>query len=315
MEFQQSESIAVRRQWIIVLVDSTDGETGKTGQTGTVKISKNGGTPASSTNSIVEVDSIDMPGHYYIQLTAGELDTLGMISIYYKAAGTLAFHDRGYVTYNDPFTRQGGFAMYGSTETNKGIKKEQANDLLKKIREIIVEEISKIEKAEIPEFPQIQNYDEKLDLILSTIQDIDIDLDPIVELITGIPEPIDYNGHFKSLHDLVEQFGTNHKIDTKSFSNTLDSFQSKLEISTGDISGCINTIEEVKKGFEELSSLMDDFKSTLSDQGDMDKRFDLMRQARNNEKLDQLKEQITKLAVAITKLKYDTKIASLNQAK
>jgi len=97
MTFQQSEQIAGLRRWILVLVDSADGVTGKTGQTGTVFISKNGGASVASTNSIVEVDAGDMPGHYYVELTADELDTLGGISISYKSAEALAFHDRAIV--------------------------------------------------------------------------------------------------------------------------------------------------------------------------------------------------------------------------
>ena len=123
LEFQQSEDTAVRRRWIIVLVSSTDGVTGLTGQTGQVYISKNGGTPALSTNSIVEVDSTNMPGHYYIELTASELDTLGHISITKKTASSLAFHDRAIVSYNDPYASAGGFSGGGSGETFKLTKK------------------------------------------------------------------------------------------------------------------------------------------------------------------------------------------------
>ena len=138
LEFKQSESTAVRRRWIMTLVSSTDGVTGLTAQTGQVYVSKNGGTPALSTNSIVEVDATNMPGLYYIELTAAELNTLGHIAITKKNAASLAFQDRALVSYNDPFTSVGGFSG-GTTDTFK---------LTKKHIEAIAEEVWKYKMTE-----------------------------------------------------------------------------------------------------------------------------------------------------------------------
>jgi hypothetical protein len=77
-QIKLSESTATLRRIPILLVDATDGYTPKTGQTGvSVLISKNGGTPASTANSVVEIGN----GQYYIELTAVEVNTLGWIAV------------------------------------------------------------------------------------------------------------------------------------------------------------------------------------------------------------------------------------------
>lgn len=50
------------------------------GATGAGRVSKNGAASAASTNNIVEVDSVNMPTMFYIELTATECNTLGYVS-------------------------------------------------------------------------------------------------------------------------------------------------------------------------------------------------------------------------------------------
>lgn len=47
----------------------------------TVKLSKNGATAASTTNSPVEVDATNQKGLFYVELTAAELNTVGKCTI------------------------------------------------------------------------------------------------------------------------------------------------------------------------------------------------------------------------------------------
>lgn len=311
MEFQQSESIAERRRWILVLVDSADGVTGLTGQTGTVKVSKNGAAPASSTNSIVEVDSVNMPGHYYIELTAAELSTLGMISIYYKAAGSLAFHDRGFVTYNNPYQSAGGFSGGVSTTKSGGLTKAQADDLLKQIREVVKEEVQAIDK----DFPTMTDYTAKLDNILELISKEEvkevIDFSPVLEAIGQIEKPNNYSRELVEIVSKLTTLGKSHTIDVKGFETILKEFRAKMDVSTEEINGSIKEVAGIKNGFVELQKLMDEFKATLAEQKDMDKRFDAMNSAANNTKLETLAKKITDLAVAVTNLRFDIKEAAL----
>jgi hypothetical protein len=99
----QSEPTAARRRVYFQAVDASDGITAETGLTGTAYISKNGGSPAASTNSIVEIDSTNMPGRYYLELTAAEVDTLGTIEVRYKAAACAEVVVRAVVVATDPY--------------------------------------------------------------------------------------------------------------------------------------------------------------------------------------------------------------------
>lgn len=309
MEFLQSEKNAVRRRWILVLVDSTDGVTGKTGQTGTVEISKNGGAPAASTNSIVEVDSVNMPGHYYIELVAGELDTLGMISIYYKAASTLAFHDRGFVTYQDPFAATGGFVA-PSNNTGLSITKAQSDDLLKKIRAMIAEEFAKYEtEDDAEETAEVQ----KLDAILAAvtapepeeIPEEPFDYSPILDAIASIEKPKDYATDLSNIVQVLTELNSLRTVDSEGFSKIVVDFQTKMAVATKEINGSLEEVAAIKAGFADLQKLMDEFKTTLAEQSDMDKRFDSMNSAANNKKIEVLTEQMKQMMISLVNLKYD----------
>lgn len=108
-----SESTAARRRVPIWLVDATDGIAAETGVSGTPRISKNGAASAAASATITEVDSTNMPGLYYLELTAGEVDTLGTILISFKTAATAQWHGVAHVVAYDPYdsVRQGMTAL------------------------------------------------------------------------------------------------------------------------------------------------------------------------------------------------------------
>jgi hypothetical protein len=84
---QQSSATAAYRRVYLHLVDATDGITPETGiAAATAMLSVNGAAAAASTNNIVEIDAGDLPGAYYLELTAAELGTLGTIRGGFKAA-------------------------------------------------------------------------------------------------------------------------------------------------------------------------------------------------------------------------------------
>ena len=75
---KQSEATAARRRIPVLLVDITDGFTPETGVvTPTINISKNGAASASGAGTWTEISN----GQYYYEFTAGEIDTLGWISV------------------------------------------------------------------------------------------------------------------------------------------------------------------------------------------------------------------------------------------
>jgi hypothetical protein len=77
-QIKQSDADAAHRRIPVLLVDITDGFTPETGVTApTINVSKNGATPASGAGTWVEIGN----GQYYYQLTTGEVDTLGWVSL------------------------------------------------------------------------------------------------------------------------------------------------------------------------------------------------------------------------------------------
>lgn len=89
-----SEGTAARRRFPVYLVDATDGLTPETGESGgQAQISKVGGAWANTTATLTAVGN----GHYYVELTATELNTLGYFAIRYKSANTAEFNMDGQV--------------------------------------------------------------------------------------------------------------------------------------------------------------------------------------------------------------------------
>jgi hypothetical protein len=103
-QFKQNESTAVRRYFYLHLVDASDGLTPETGEAGgQPEISKNGGAFASTSATLTAISN----GAYYVALTAGEVDTLGVIMVRYKSANTAEFQDIAYVVAYDPYDSAG----------------------------------------------------------------------------------------------------------------------------------------------------------------------------------------------------------------
>jgi len=95
-----SEATAARRRVYLHLVDATDGISPETGEaTGQPQISTNG---AAFTNTSATLTAVGN-GLYYVELTAGELGTLGFIAIRYKSANTAEFQTICQVVAFDPF--------------------------------------------------------------------------------------------------------------------------------------------------------------------------------------------------------------------
>lgn len=76
-----SEGTAARRRVYIRLVLASDGVTPATSADVTAAAGRfmtNGADGGATTNNIVEIDSTDLPGEWYLELTSGELTTLGV---------------------------------------------------------------------------------------------------------------------------------------------------------------------------------------------------------------------------------------------
>lgn len=102
-QLQQSEATAAQRRLFFHAVDATDGIAAETGLTGVGRLSKNGAATAATSASLTEIDSTNMPGRYYIEFTAAELNTLGVIEFRYKAAACAEVVARAQVVPFDPY--------------------------------------------------------------------------------------------------------------------------------------------------------------------------------------------------------------------
>lgn len=104
MFFKVSEATAARRRVPIHCADATDGITPETGEAaGQPQVSKNGGAWANTSATLVAIGN----GAYYVELTATELNTIGLIQVRYKSANTAEYQIDGFVFSYDPYDAAG----------------------------------------------------------------------------------------------------------------------------------------------------------------------------------------------------------------
>lgn len=73
---------------LFLLVSSSDHISGLTGATPTVKLGKNGGTGASPSGTVSEIDSTNLPGLYKVAGNATDTNTLGPLVLHASASGS-----------------------------------------------------------------------------------------------------------------------------------------------------------------------------------------------------------------------------------
>jgi len=281
--------------------------TSLTGQTGTGFISKNGGAAVATTNSMVEVSSGSMPGLYYIEMTAAELNTLGFVSLYVKTATSIAITDTALVSYNDPYVSVGGFSG-GGGKGGIGLTKKQLDMIAElvwkyKFRENVTAQDELTKAAEHP-VVDLTGLENKVNGIVIP----EIDLRPVLDKIDGIefPKQRDYTEMLNSLNVALKNF---ENVSTKNLQQTIKEFEAKMSVATKDINGSLSTVKEIKEGFEGLRKATGDFTDKVSEMSDMDKRFENMTSTMQKQQLDELVKKIDKMMkeilIKITDQKYD----------
>lgn len=100
---QQNEATAADRRIPFRLIDANGAAV--TAATPTVRVSKQySTTTAAAAGAVTEIDATNMPGAYFYEATAGEVDTLGSLLLNITAAGAIALNvDVAIVAY-DPTT-------------------------------------------------------------------------------------------------------------------------------------------------------------------------------------------------------------------
>lgn len=308
------------------LVDATDGITPETGVTGTGYITKNGAAAVATTNSLVEVDAVNMPGFYYIELTAGELDTLGFLGFRFKTAATAEFQDRALVSYNDPYVSAGGFSAGGGEGSVKITKKQ-----LEQLAEFVW--LYKIGDKEARELLASAAEDQEFDLseIKADIALIDIpklDLTPVLDKLNDIKPAKDYT---KVLVDLAKAVSSLEVANVEELNKTVVDFTAKMNTVAGEVqdstakmvksAGGLHTsfdtaVNEIKDGFAQLKTMVDDFNSKMLQMSDMDARFEGMTSIMQKQELSELAIKIDamtkRLLLALSENKYQL-LNQLNQ--
>ena len=103
---------------ILFFMEKNDGSgDGLTGLTPTVKLRKAGGSGASPSGAVSEVDAANMPGWYEVAGNATDTDTVGPLSLYATGPGALPAHDLFNVKDPDPDVLFTGVATAGTTGT------------------------------------------------------------------------------------------------------------------------------------------------------------------------------------------------------
>lgn len=285
-----------------------------TGQTGHGYLSTNGAAGVISVNTFTEIDAVNMPGSYYLQLTQGEVGMLGSLNLYVKTTSSTAFNAQAIVSYNDPYASQGGFvAPSNMTGT---MTKSQSDDLLRKIRKMITEEFTRYEEDEDGEEIQEQkDYTEILNQILALVSSLDIpenNLTPVLQAISEIEKPKDYSKDFKGLQKSVSELAP----VVAGFGTSVEAFEVKMGQAVSEIGQISQSFIEIQSGFATLKTLMDDFNSKAVEVNNMDKRFENMTSVMQKQSLDDLLQVITgiktqmddavkKILISIINKKYD----------
>jgi hypothetical protein len=174
-----------RRRIPVHLVSSSDGITALTGQTGTGKVAINYGAPKTTVNSLVEIDSSNMPGDYYLELTPLEVKDLGMGLLRIKTGSSAEYVYAFQVIAYDPFNK-----LYG--EGGTPLTMAGGDISYSKVRTIVAEEIAKIPKPTEAKEVDFKPISQALQAILSEVREIDIpeakevDFKPIMAKIEAV---------------------------------------------------------------------------------------------------------------------------------
>ncbi len=234
-----------RRRVPIHLVQSSDGITPLTGQTGTCNISINYGAPKASANSIVEIDSSNMPGDYYLELTPLEVMTLGMGLVRCKTGSSAEYVYPFQVVAYDPFNK-----LYGEGGTPQIFSGADVD--YKRIEKMIIAHKPVLSDPEPQKPVDFSPLSDALQAILSEIRAITIpeagdpDLQPVMAKIDAveaavrrieIPEPTEVD-----LKPILERL------------DALDGLKTEL---TGYMEQCEQTDTKLQTVLAQLSDALD----------------------------------------------------------
>jgi hypothetical protein len=258
-----------RRRVPIHLVNSSDGISALTGQTGSGKISMNYGAPKTSVNSIVEIDSTNMPGDYYLELTPLEVKDLGMGLVRIKTGSSAEYVYPFQVVAYDPFNK-----LYG--EGGTPLTMMGGGDIsYSKVRTIVAEEVAKLPRPIEAKETDLTPISEALQALFNEVRAIDIpkakatNLEPVMteiealgqhleECIDNIELPEAYDDSEVKEH--LERHGQSVEQFLQASAQTIAEVKSMLQ-ERSDIDGSLKQIVEKLNDALDMAKMRTAFES------------------------------------------------------
>lgn len=315
----------------MVLVDGTDGITEKTGQTGTAYISKNGATPVATSANITEVDSTNLPGHYYVELLASELDTLGFLSVRYKAAGTAAFQWVGQVVADDPYINHSGPGMSGGSSGRavSGLKKEEMVELAKMIWNVLLRGKSTakdvlLEVLDRPDFdPTTLPAPTTLDLTpilkqlepLEQLEDLADGQRQTLAAVKGLKIP-DAGKQLEKLLAQITSIAAESKIhttklnsfDPKQLGQILTAAATQITDALQSLETAVNQVSQTGDQLEQTQAVLADIATEVAQAMNLNNRFKEMSDAINEKAVSEVRDAVLastkRILLAVTEAKF-----------
>jgi len=222
--------------------------------------------------------------------------------------------------YVDQIGISGGVVQYGK---GKGMTEMQIKGLAEQVWKVVLSN----DKTAADTLLSKSEFNSAKDMVMMDMKPMMDKMDSIPVLIDrtdeimssikdSIMKPKDYSKEIKAIGTKVDGLVMEVKPVVKDFSASVKVFQEKMKISAEEINSSMKTVSELQQGYTKLQTLMDEYGSKLSDQTDMDKRFDAMASALNKKSLDdvaqeiqktqvEIKEYIRRVLVTVTATKFD----------
>lgn len=273
---------------------------------------------------MTELSATYSPGVYYY-----DFDTTGHSSAYVEesylmtvtsatAANDPLYGELKVGGYVDQIGVAGGVVQYGK---GKGMTDAQ----IKKLAETVWSFVLSNNKTAADTLLSKSEFD-------AAVQVVMVDQTELKDAINALPQdrtdevlravekskvkPIDNTKQLEALDKKVATIVTDLKPVFAGFSDKLNMFDSKILETVNSLEAAGVLFKNVSDGLVALQESVEQYKATLAEQSDMDKRFDAMAGAMNRKNLEQLAEKIKetqedlkatvrKILVTLTQNKYD----------
>lgn len=260
---------------------------------------------------MTELSSTYSPGVYYYDFDTTdhtsqfveECFLMTMTSV--TAANDPVYGELKVGGYVDQIGISSGVIQYGK---GKGMTMGQIEEFAKKVWQVVLSngktaadtllsksEFNALTDKVLVDFPEVKfpEIADRTDEVIKAIQDNKV-------------VPKDYTKSLKDIMGRIEKF---EEINLFSLKETVKEFEAKMSVATDQINGSLETVADVKAGFDELKTAIDEFKEKVSETTDMDRRFENMTSVMQKQQLEELVRKMDammkKILTQVVTNKYD----------